>query len=285
MAEMELNFRDTPTGDNPLGIFPVSDTNPLPVKATLETGDIEIGAVEIKNGTSDIRATVTANNALKVDGSAVTQPISGTVAATQDGSWTIDIGTMPGVTQSGPWSMSAYGSNGVLLQQSVANDLIVTLDGEAIDVNQSGAPWSVEAAQSGTWTVTVDSMPTVTVQGTVTAIEDTQYLFSNGSSVNPQFAAISAASAGDNTLVAAGTGQIRILSGFLVAAAAVDIRFESGAGGTALSGVISLAANAGFVLPYNPKGWFQTGGATLLNLELSAAVQVSGVLQYIDIVT
>lgn len=46
------------------------------VTATLSAGDIEIGAVEIKNGTDDTRATVTAANALKVDGSAVTQPVS-----------------------------------------------------------------------------------------------------------------------------------------------------------------------------------------------------------------
>lgn len=45
----------------------------------IDAGDIEIGAVELKNGTDDTRATVTAANALKVDGSAVTQPVSGTV--------------------------------------------------------------------------------------------------------------------------------------------------------------------------------------------------------------
>jgi hypothetical protein len=54
----------------------VSATNPLPVTIS---SDIQIGAVEIKNGTDDTRATVTAANALKVDGSAVTQPVSGTV--------------------------------------------------------------------------------------------------------------------------------------------------------------------------------------------------------------
>lgn len=62
----------------------------------LSTGDIEIGAVELKNGTDDTRATVTAGNALKVDlsatavnstaikvdGSAVTQPVSSAAVAT-----------------------------------------------------------------------------------------------------------------------------------------------------------------------------------------------------------
>ena len=46
------------------------------------SSDIQIGAVELKNGTDDTRATITAGNALKVDGSAVTQPVSGTVTET-----------------------------------------------------------------------------------------------------------------------------------------------------------------------------------------------------------
>jgi hypothetical protein len=51
----------------------VDESNPLPVKIS---SDIQIGAVEIKNGTDDTRVTVTPANALKVDGSAVTQPVS-----------------------------------------------------------------------------------------------------------------------------------------------------------------------------------------------------------------
>lgn len=42
-----------------------------------------------------IKATVTAANALKVDGSAVTQPVSGTVTANQGGTWTVQQGTPP----------------------------------------------------------------------------------------------------------------------------------------------------------------------------------------------
>ena len=53
--------------------------SPVPVSMS---SDIEIGAVELKNGTDDTRAEVTAGNALKVDGSAVTQPVSGTVTET-----------------------------------------------------------------------------------------------------------------------------------------------------------------------------------------------------------
>lgn len=49
--------------------------------ATIQTGDIEIGAVELKDGASDNRASISASGALTVDGSAVTQPVSGTITA------------------------------------------------------------------------------------------------------------------------------------------------------------------------------------------------------------
>jgi hypothetical protein len=48
------------------GIAIGTPTNKLEVEANLETGDIEIGAVEIKNATDDTRAIVTTTNQLKV---------------------------------------------------------------------------------------------------------------------------------------------------------------------------------------------------------------------------
>ena len=75
----------------------------------------------------------------------------------------------------------------------------------------------------------------------------------------------------------------RVVAPLLVAAGTVNARFESGAGGTALTGQMNLVANTGFVLPYNPAGWFETADATLLNLELSAAISVDGCLTYVDI--
>lgn len=94
-------------------------------------------------------------------------------------------------------------------------------------------------------------------------------------------ALIDAASNGDNTIVAAATGKkIRVHALFLVSGGTVTVRFESGASGTALTGQMSLVANSGFVLPFNPAGWFETAASTLLNLELSAGVTVDGSLSY-----
>jgi hypothetical protein len=98
-------------------------------------------------------------------------------------------------------------------------------------------------------------------------------------------AVISGATSGNNTIVAAAGGalKIKVLSVCLVAAAAVTVRFESGADGTALTGVMSLDAKSGFVLnaPADPScHWFETAANTLLNMELGGAVQVSGMITY-----
>lgn len=110
------------------------------------------------------------------------------------------------------------------------------------------------------------------------------YLDSNGA---VQFAeakhtAISGAST-DNTIVAAVASK-RILptSFWIVCAADVDVRFEDGAGGTALTGVMSFGKGLSAVT--NDDGLFNpTTANTLLNMELGAAVQVSGAMTYYEI--
>lgn len=92
--------------------------------------------------------------------------------------------------------------------------------------------------------------------------------------------AVSAASSGNNTLVAAVSGRIiRVQAAVLVAAAAVVARFESDADGSPLTGQMSLTTTP-LILPPNYDGWFETVEGELLNLELGTGVQVSGVLVY-----
>lgn len=96
------------------------------------------------------------------------------------------------------------------------------------------------------------------------------------------YASISGASSGNNTLIAAASGlKIRVISLAIVAASAVTVRFQSGASGTALSGIQSLITGTPYVLPYNPAGHFETAVNTLLNMSLGGAVQVSGHMTYV----
>ena len=100
-----------------------------------------------------------------------------------------------------------------------------------------------------------------------------------------QYAAVAATTLGDNTLVAAVTGKkIRVVSLVLVASGGANsVRLESDAGGTALTGVMDIIDNGQLVLPYHPAGWCETVAAELLNLELSAATAVGGVLGYVTV--
>lgn len=97
-----------------------------------------------------------------------------------------------------------------------------------------------------------------------------------------QFALISAAGSGNNTVVAAvATKRIRVVGLHMVAAAAVVARFESAASGTPLTGIMSMVVGVPHTA-YNPLGLFEQDVVNeLLNLELSGAVQVSGFLTYL----
>jgi hypothetical protein len=90
-----------------------------------------------------------------------------------------------------------------------------------------------------------------------------------------------------SALVGAVSGkQFRIISGFLWANAAVSVKFQSDPAGTPadITPAFALLANQGFVLPSNPYGWFDTPTVNkALGLNLSAAVQVSGFLNYVQV--
>lgn len=96
-------------------------------------------------------------------------------------------------------------------------------------------------------------------------------------------AIITASTSGATTIVAATGGKkIRVVSMQLVANAAVNVKWQSHVTPTDLSGLAYFAANGGYVLPYNPEGWFlDTVIGEALDINLSAAVAVGGTLTYV----
>lgn len=80
---------------------PYSSTNKLPVEATLEVGDIEIGAVELKDGDSDTRADIESDgtkNALFVqanDDSMGTQKIKNAKESSASSNTKVTVGNTP----------------------------------------------------------------------------------------------------------------------------------------------------------------------------------------------
>ena len=257
--------------------------------------------------------------ALKVDGSAVTQPVSGTfwqatqpvsiaaaVAVTDNsGSLTVDDGgsslTVDGTvaaTQSGTWTVTGTGGTFPITDSGGS----ITVDG-TISAAQSGA-WSVSisgtpsVAQSGTWTVglsagtnNIGDVDVLTqparaaTTDTITAKLATDAIQNGTTALTPKFAKISASSSGNNTVVAAVTSKkIRVLGWNLVGNGAVNAKWQDGAGGTDLTGLYYVAAaGGGICVPFNPVGWFETSSNTLLNLNLSGAVAVGGSLCYVEV--
>ena len=108
----------------------------------------------------------------------------------------------------------------------------------------------------------------------------------DGGLLTIKHAVINASTIGDNTIVSAVTDKsILVLSVHFIVSTAVGVRFESGAGGTALTGVMNFPANGGYALNFNRGGWYKTVAGQLLNMELSIAgsATVSGSLQYVEI--
>lgn len=144
---------------------------------------------------------------------------------------------------------------------------------------------AVDVKRAAASNVTVTADPVIDrATDNIGVAQQTDAIMNDTTALTPAFAAIDAASSGDNTVIAAVTGKkLRVVSCLLMAAGTVNVRFESGAGGTALTGQMNLVANTGFSLPFNPVGWFETGEGALLNLELSAAISVDGCLTYVEI--
>lgn len=244
-------------------------------------------------------------------------PVTGTVAATQSGTWNVtnvsgtvslptgaataakqpalgtagtastDVITVQGIAAMTPILATLSGTNNIATVTTVS---AVTAISNALPAGTNNIGdvdiLSIAAGDNNIGNVDLASaIPAGTnLIGRVSSSDETSTIYNGTTALTPKFAVIDNATAGDNTIVAAVTSKkIRVHQLALIASAAVTMRFESGASGTALTGQMQLAANGGFVLPYSPIGWFETASNTLLNLELSGATSVDGVLGYTEV--
>ena len=121
---------------------------------------------------------------------------------------------------------------------------------------------------------------------TINVAADTANVFDGTTMVPVKRVLVQASTSGNNTIIAAVSGKrFRILSYNLIANGAVNGKFQTGASGTDETGLMyCAAAGDGMVADFNEGGWFETRTAnTLLNLNLSAAIAVGGVLTYIEV--
>ncbi|RMG70854.1 MAG: hypothetical protein D6711_16440, partial [Chloroflexi bacterium] len=179
------------------------------------------------------------------------------------GSITIDNSTL---------STTGGGTEASALRVTIANDStgVISVDDNGGSLTVDG---TVTANLSSTDNAVLDSIDTNTSFGTLLPTSTSQW----------KSAVINHSTLGDNTIVPAqGAGnKIAVWSILLVSDGTTDVRFEDGAGGTALTGQIPLQAREGFSISSGGFVPLFVGSAnTLLNLELSAAVNVHGFISY-----
>jgi hypothetical protein len=212
--------------------------------------------------------------------STATQTVSGTV--------TSNLGTIAGV---------ATETTLAALNTKVATDVTADYDTgagtQSIPLAGLALPASGGAVAGGTATNPFRTDPTGTtiqpVSGTVTATQGTAAAAGSGwlvefdrpTTANLTSASINASLNGDNTLVVGSTSQtVRVFKLFLVANAAVNIKFKSGAS-TDLTAVMNLNAGGSVTLDFDGEPYFITASGAGFFLNLSSAQQVSGRVYYI----
>jgi hypothetical protein len=152
--------------------------------------------------------------------------------------------------------------------------------------NAAGTDVAVEVPNANGQATMANSAPVVIAsnQSAIPASHETGTIFSGSTALTPKFAAISASSSGNNTIVAAVTGKkIRVLAYTLVCTTAVTAKFKTATGGADLTGAMPFGANGGASAPYCPVGHFETVSGDLLNLVLGSAVAVAGHVIYVEV--
>jgi hypothetical protein len=120
--------------------------------------------------------------------------------------------------------------------------------------------------------------------GRVSSSDETSTVYNGTTALVPKFAAISASSSGNNTVVSAvSSKKIRVLRLSLSANGNVNAKFTDGAGGSDLTGLLYLTQYGGHGMAHCPVGLFETGSNTALVLNLSGAVAVGGCLTYVEV--
>ena len=132
------------------------------------------------------------------------------------------------------------------------------------------------------------AVPTVIAQGPLMpAAAVTSTVYDGRIPLLPKWTPIDAAISGDNTVVpAVSAKKIRVLAvSVTMTGTAVTIWFKSGTGSTEqpLTGAMGPSAGQTLTLPFNPVGWFESSTGELLNMELSGAQSVDGVLVYVEV--
>lgn len=231
-----------------------------------------------------------ANNDVTVTGTVtVAQATAANLNATVVGTGTFAVQA----AQSGGWSVAQLGTWNVSTVTTVSTvTSLAQFAGNAIDTNSGNSDAGTlrvviatdQPALSNALTVNSTLQAGTALAGRVSASDETSTIYNATTALTPKFAAISASSSGNNTVISAvASKKIRVLRMHLSSNGAVNAKFTDGAGGSDLTGLQYLTQYGGFGAAYCPVGLFETTANTALVLNLSGAVAVGGVLTYVEV--
>jgi hypothetical protein len=141
-------------------------------------------------GYADLKCT--ASGVLLVDASGTTVPVSGTVAATQSGTWNVGLNAGSnlvgkiGIDQTTPGTTNAVSLAQIGSTTMATGNGVVGTGVQRVAIASDNTAFGVNAAQSGTWNIgTLTSITNaVTVTGTVAATQSGTWTVQPGNTVN-----------------------------------------------------------------------------------------------------
>lgn len=125
--------------------------------------------------------------------------------------------------------------------------------------------------------------PSHTTPLPVDVYQETGLVSAAGTLLTVKYAVIAASSSGNNQIVGGVSGKkIRVLSYIFSASNPVNAKWVSGAA-TDISGLHYMSLTGGFSVSHNPHGWCETTASSALNLNLSSATAVGGLITYVEV--
>ena len=165
--------------------------------------------------------------------------------------------------------VSIQNSSGWIFNQAnTANQTVIIVGGSINVVNTAGIVVAISN----------------TANNTVANAYDTNKIWDGTTELRMKYKAV-AINGTSNTLIvnAVSDKRIRVMSLFVISNTINNLVWQSGSSAaTDLTGVTFLASNVGYVLPFNPNGWFQTGTSTLLNALTTAQNSIGGCITYLE---
>lgn len=275
----------------------ISGTVSLPTGASTAAKQAALGTAGTASTDVITVQGITSMTALKVDGTGGTFPISGTVAATQSGTWTVQPGNTANstawlVTGTGgtfPITAAALplpsGAATSALQTTINTTLGLPFQAGGSIGNTSFAATQATASNLnatvvGTGTFAVQATGTVSVNALPSGNNNIGNVGTAPRTAQLSVASINFSSSGDNTIIAAGSGAqtIKIYRMYLVVAGVTNLTIKDG---VITDAAVPMSSNGSITWDENGEPWSTGAAATAWKINSSNAVQVSGRIYYL----